>query len=124
MNLRSPISTATALAVLLLSTAIPVAQAADQKAEIVDINRLDTKPEIKRPPKIRFKKRGVAGEVVLRFVVNPEGKVENLMIVSFNDADFVEPAIQAYESAVYTPGVLGGVAVATRLEIKVEFPPK
>lgn len=111
-------------AALFIVTPVLTCRAADFVGEIVDLSRVDSKPELKKEPKLRFKKRGVEGEVTLRFIVNAEGKVQDIIIVSFNDSDFVEPAYVAYENAAYTPAIKDGNPVATRIEVKIVFAAK
>jgi hypothetical protein len=112
---------------LLLLSGVPTSTAAPPKpadSEVFELAQLDTPPELKKPVKLRFRKKGVTGEVTLKFIVTKEGKVRDIMVPTFNDSDFVEPAFRAYEGASYTPGMRGGVPVATRIEVKAVFPEK
>ena len=110
--------------VWLLPAAGPSCLAAQSSTNVVDSRLLEKQPELRKQPKLKLRKKGVTGEVVLRFIVNVEGEVENVMIVSFNDPDFVESAFQAYEEARFRPGLLNGQPVATWVEVKAIFPPK
>lgn len=101
-----------------------IANAQTPPGELVDSSRLEKQPELKKLPKIKLRKRGATGKVVLRFIVNKEGKIENLILVSFSDPDFIDPVLEAYEKAAYSPGMLDGKPVATWIEVTVAFPQK
>lgn len=61
---------------------------------------------------------------MLRFVVSKEGDVKNLVVVSFSDADMIEPAMAAYETTKYNPGMKGGKPVDTSMEVTESYPSK
>lgn len=114
-----------ALAVVCPDAATTSARAASVlTGELVDFEQLDVKPELKKPVKLKFKKKRVTGEVTLRFIVTAEGEVQDIVIVKFNDPDFVEPSFEAYERASYNPGMKDGVPVNTRVEVALIFEPK
>lgn len=67
------------------------------------------------------------GEVILGFVVNTEGKVEDVMEVPPaagkppSDADFVAAAIQAVRLWEFEPGIKNGKPVKTRMQVPIIF---
>lgn len=114
---------ALALALFASAPALP-AQSTDEA--VYDLTAVDKAPEPKRrikpdyPPSL--KKRDTPAEITLRFVVTPEGRVTDINIVKFNDADMVDPVYAAYEQARFEPGQKAGKPVATRMEITVLYP--
>jgi len=111
-------------ALLFCTSELPCARAQTPASEIIAFSQLDTPPVIKKEPKLRYRKKGVTGEVVLKFVVTKKGAVEGIVVSSFNDPDFIDAAYAAYEDAAFTPGKLNEEPVATRMEAKLVFPAK
>lgn len=117
------------LALSLCAAAVPTSSAqttppAGQAA--FEVSALDKAPVPKRRIRPDFpaslKKRETPAEITLRFIVTADGRVENITVVRFDEADMVEPAYIAYEKARFDPGEKDGQAVATRMEVTEVFP--
>jgi hypothetical protein len=95
-------------------------------AQIYTETTVDKAPTPKRRIRPDFpsslKKRDTPGEITLRYVVTPEGKVTEITVVKFNDADMVEPCYIAFEEALFTPGEKAGKPVSVRMETTILFP--
>lgn len=93
--------------------------------EVFDINKLDKKPEakVRVPPNYPFdmKRAGIAGEVLVEFIVDSEGKVINAFVVHSSQREFESPALQAIAKWKFRPGMRGGRAVNTRMQLPITF---
>lgn len=105
----------------------PTATAAEASPSF-KYEEVDVKPTPKKPIKVRFpssvRKKGETPQIVLRFEVSKEGDVKKLVVVKFSDPDMIEPAMAAYETTKYTPGMKGGQPVATLMEVTESYPSK
>lgn len=105
-----------------------LAVAAGEVSQPLPYTDVDVKPTPKRPVKIRFpssvRKKGEIAEVVLRFIVTGDGEVQKVVVVKFSHPDMIEPALLAYESAKYNPGMKNGRPVATLMEVREAYPSK
>lgn len=64
------------------------------------------------------------GSVVLRLLINERGIVDDAFVVSSFPKDvFDEPAVMAFRSALFSPGMFLGMPVKSQLTIEVEFLP-
>ena len=64
------------------------------------------------------------GSVVLRLLINERGIVDDVVVVSSFPKDvFDEPAVMAFRSALFSPGMFLGMPVKSQLTIEVEFLP-
>ena len=64
------------------------------------------------------------GFVVLRILINEQGKIDNLAVVrSFPQGVFDHAALSAFGSAGFSPGMRFGVPVKSQLTIEVHFTP-
>ena len=106
------------------STRAQVAGEANQT--VYDISVVDQPPQPKRRIKPSYpasvRKRPAPVSITLRFIVTTEGKVTEISIVRFDDADMVGPAFDAYESARFNPGLKNGLPVNTRMEVTDTYP--
>ena len=104
------------------------AKAPDDGLRPVPFTEVDVKPTPKKPVRIRFpgtvRKKGETPEIVLRFVVTRQGDVKRLVIVRFSHPDMIEPAMDAYEAAKFTPGLKEGQPVDTMMEVTELYSPK
>jgi len=72
------------------------------------------------PPRARM--RRIEGEVVTEFVVDPDGSVKNVQVVSSRPGEiFTNSAIRAIQRWRFSPGMKDGQAVTTRVRQKVTF---
>jgi protein TonB len=75
--------------------------------------------------KIRYpeiaKKAGVEGRVIVQFVVNEQGRVENPVVVRGIGAGCDEEAIKAVQDARFTPGKQRGSAVKVKMSLPITF---
>jgi periplasmic protein TonB len=63
----------------------------------------------------------LAGEVVVRFVVDAQGAVRRARVVQSSRAEFEGPALRAVERWRFRPGRKAGRAVATWMEVPIAF---
>ena len=75
--------------------------------------------------KIRYpeiaKKAGVEGRVIVQFVVNEQGAVENPVVVRGIGAGCDEEALRAVQQARFTPGKQRGKAVKVKMSLPITF---
>ncbi len=64
---------------------------------------------------------GLSGEVLVNFVVDTNGDVQNPVIVSSNNPWFERPALDAILQWKFMPGIVAGRAVNTRAQQKLSF---
>jgi TonB family protein len=64
---------------------------------------------------------GLRGEVLVDFVVDPEGQVTNPFVVRTLNPAFNEPALEAIRQWKFEPGRRGGVPVATHMQVPIVF---
>ena len=93
---------------------------------IMDQSAVDTipVPRFKRPPRYpyRAKRMGMEGEVKIRFLVDKEGNVSDVTILSSEPPGvFDEAVLNAVSSWKYAPGELMGRRVATLVTTSVVF---
>jgi TonB family protein len=62
--------------------------------------------------------------VALEIVVLGTGEVDSVRVLKATPAGFFEDAaITGFKNAKFSPGILGGLGVKSRMEIEVEFMP-
>ncbi|HRJ47839.1 MAG TPA: TonB family protein [Opitutaceae bacterium] len=87
-------------------------------AKIFDVGELKQKPapRIQVAPRHPFDLRqaGIEGEVVVEFIVDADGRVQNAFVVRSTHRSFEAPALQAIAQWRFNPGRLEGRAVSTR----------
>lgn len=72
------------------------------------------------PPRARM--RRIEGEVVLEFIVDPEGAVRKVQVISSRPDDtFDQAAVRAVQRWKFVPGTKDGQPVPTRVRQKVSF---
>jgi periplasmic protein TonB len=94
--------------------------------QIYNLGELDQTPKPKgrrTNPLFPFelKKNGIDGNVVVRFVVDTEGKVRDIEVVQANHPDFADAAVTAVAQWKFIPGMKDGRAVNTRMRIPIGF---
>jgi len=68
-----------------------------------------------------MKRSGISGEVMVDFVVDPDGKVRNERAVSSNHREFEEPACSAVGRWKFRPGRKDGRAVYVHMQVPIVF---
>ena len=102
-------------------------RAAQTKAAsaVYDFRSLDRVPRVltQVPPVYPAELRavGAEGEVLVDFVVDAKGHVQNAYIVKSTLHEFEEPAIVAVSQWAFEPGQHGGKAVNTHLQVTIGF---
>lgn len=94
---------------------------------IVPVEELDRAPLLRYqetpvyPPDLR--RRGIGGEVLIEFVIDERGIVRSPRVLSAPHQALGEAAENAVGQWTFFPGMKGGRAVATRLQVPIEFAP-
>jgi periplasmic protein TonB len=99
---------------------------ASKIGDVFNLKDLDQRPEprgVRANPVYPFemKRAGIPGEVVLRFIVDANGDVRDVEVVSSSQREFESPAVQAVLKWKFKPGKKGGKAVNTRMQIPINF---
>jgi periplasmic protein TonB len=68
-----------------------------------------------------MKRAGLSGEVMVDFIVDPSGKVRNVVAIHSNLREFEEPACSAVGKWKFKPGRKGGRAVFTHMQVPIVF---
>lgn len=86
---------------------------------------LDNAPraKVQIPPDYPFamKQNGTSGTVMVRFDVDPAGRVIRAEAVSYTMREFAEPAVRAVQKWRFEPGRRNGKPVPFRMTIPIEF---
>lgn len=64
---------------------------------------------------------GLAGRVMMEFIIDTEGRVQNPIVVESNNPWFERPAIEAVLKWTFHPGEMGGLKVNTRARQLLDF---
>ena len=93
--------------------------------EIVDGAKLSKKPFVKSTcepvyPRSQVDRR-LPGQVLLSFVVSADGTTRDIQCLEASDQAFVKPAVDAIKEWTFYPGQVNGMAVATRIQLPIEF---
>ncbi len=93
--------------------------------EVFDISKLDQVPVAKfqARPQYPFEMRrsGVAGEVVVDFIVDTNGDVRNAYAARSTQREFESAAVQAVSKWKFRPGKKSGRAVNTHMQVPIVF---
>lgn len=75
------------------------------------------------PPKYPFAMRrfGIGGQVMVDFVVDKEGDVQNPVVIQSDNPEFDAPALQSVRTWKFTPGTQDGEPVATHMRVPIVF---
>lgn len=68
-----------------------------------------------------LRNRGVPGRVLLRFVVDTKGRVQDAEVVKSSDAAFDRPALEAIRAWRFSPAIQDGKPVKTMVQVPLEF---
>jgi protein TonB len=93
--------------------------------EIYDPSALERAPlaRFQAQPHYPFEMRrdGIAGEVLVEFVVDANGAVREARAVRSSQREFEAAAVQAVSKWTFRPGQKGGRNVATRMQVPIVF---
>jgi periplasmic protein TonB len=93
--------------------------------EIFDISKLDQQPvpRFQARPQYPFEMRraGIAGEVVVDFLVDTNGDVQNAYAVRSSQREFEAAAVQAVSKWKFKPGRKSGRNVITHMQVPIVF---
>jgi protein TonB len=94
-------------------------------SSIIDPSHLDTQPTpiIAVTPTHPYekKKKGIDGNVLVEFLIDPTGRVVEAQIIKSSDPAFIQPTLKAIRKWTFTPALKDGKAVWTRARIPFEF---
>jgi len=93
--------------------------------EVFDISKLDQipQPRFQQRPQYPFEMRraGIAGEVVVDFIVDSEGVVQNAFAYKSSQREFESAAVQAVSKWTFKPGRKNGKNVNTHMQVPIVF---
>lgn len=93
--------------------------------EVFDPSKLDQQPvaRSRTPPTYPFEMRraGITGEVVVDFIVDNNGDVQNAYALSSTQREFEAAAVQAVSKWKFKPGRRGGRDVNTHMRVPIVF---
>jgi RNA polymerase sigma factor (sigma-70 family) len=93
--------------------------------EVFDVSKVDQipRPISRQAPRYpaELRNAGTTGEVVIEFVVNESGLVQDLKVVRSTHAEFEEPALEAIAAWKFSPGIKGGQPVNVRMQVPIVF---
>jgi len=94
-------------------------------ANVFDVANLDQRPEPRFQPTPKYplpmKRAGIAGNVVVQYIVDMNGDVRDAVVVHSTHREFENPAIEAIMKSKFRPGKKGNAVVNTRIEQEVPF---
>ena len=93
--------------------------------EVFDLSKLDQQPvaRFQARPQYPFEMRraGIAGEVVVDFIVDANGDVQNAYAARSSQREFESAAVQAVSKWKFKPGRKGGRNVNTHMQVPIVF---
>jgi protein TonB len=93
--------------------------------KVFDISMLDQTPvpKFQARPQYPFEMRraGIAGEVVVDFIVDTAGDVQNAYALRSSQREFEAAAVQAVSKWKFKPGRKGGRDVPTHMQVPIVF---
>lgn len=99
--------------------------AGNRFGDVFDLSQLDQPPTptFQSKPVYPFEMRraGITGTVVIGFLVDSTGSVQNVYSVTSTQREFESPAIQAVAKWRFKPGRKGGRNVTTRMQVPIVF---
>ena len=100
-------------------------RAAQKASQVYEISQLDQTPvpRFQARPQYPFemRKAGISGEVVVDFIVDVEGNVQNAYALRSSRQEFEAAAVQAVSKWKFKPGRKGGQDVATHMQVPIVF---
>lgn len=99
--------------------------ASDWEDPFVDWKDLTIPPKAIQQPTPQYppeaKRLRINGEVIVQFLVTPEGRTKSIRIVQSSNPIFNDNTIAAIRKWLFTPGEKDGRIVTTRAQIKIPF---
>lgn len=93
--------------------------------EVFDLSKLDQQPQARfqARPQYPFEMRraGIAGEVVVDFIVDSNGDVQNAYSIKSSQREFEAAAVLAVSKWKFKPGRKGGRNVNTHMQVPIVF---
>lgn len=93
--------------------------------EIFDLSQLDQQPQWKAPPNPQYpfemKRMAIEGEVLVEFLVDPNGNVVEPRVVRSSQREFEVEAVRSVQKLKFRPGRRGGKNVTTRMQLPISF---
>lgn len=93
--------------------------------EEFDAASLDVMPKLIKPVEPMYPynqaRAGVDGAVLIEFVINREGQVQNPYVIESNNPAFERPALDAVMQWRFSPGLKAGKPVYVRVNQRIEF---
>ncbi len=97
----------------------------DPGADAVNLSRLDRPPRTRSQPAPVYpadlRRGGIEGTVVVEFLVDKEGNVQNPIVLRASHPEFIEPALHAVVRWKFEPGYSAGRKVRFRMSVPVVF---
>ncbi len=94
-------------------------------APVFTLSDLDHIPEARyqTPPQYPFemKSKGITGEVLVDFIVDSNGAVQNAFAAKSSQREFEQAAVQAVSKWKFKPGRKGGHTVNTHMQVPIVF---
>jgi protein TonB len=99
--------------------------AAEDLDRIFELTELDRRPQQIHAvapvyPHV-MQRAGVEGRVIVRFVCDKDGRVQNARVRNSSRMEFEKPALDAIRQWRFEPGVKSGVRVAVNMELPLSF---
>ena len=95
------------------------------RIQVFDVTMLDQRPvpRFQARPQYPFEMRrtGTTGEVVVEFIVDVHGQVQNAYALRSSRTEFESAAVQAVSKWRFRPGRKDGRAVPTRMQVPILF---
>jgi len=107
-----------------LGLAAPTAaQSVDSFADAVAKFDVPPRPLKTKPPRypVSMRAEGVAGAVVVRLIIENNGKVIAAEVIKASRDEFREPALEAVREWTFQPAQVGGKAVRARVNVPLTF---
>ena len=93
--------------------------------QVFDLASLDQQPvpRVRTPPQYPFEMRrsGTTGEVMVDFIVDPDGNVQNAYALRSTQREFEAPAVAAVSKWKFKAGRKGGRAVPVHMQVPIVF---
>lgn len=93
--------------------------------QVFDIKNLDQQPVARSRPgpvyPFEMRRAGVTGEVIVDFIVDANGDVQNAYALKSSQREFEAPAVQAVSKWKFKAGRKGGRNVNTHMQVPIVF---
>lgn len=93
--------------------------------EVFDISKLDQQPvprlQVRPTYPFEMRRAGISGEVVVDFIVDTNGDVQNAYAIRSSQREFEAAAVAAVSKWKFKPGRKGGRNVNTHMQVPIVF---